>query len=405
LGAFGAVGVINTVISAFKALQEWLNKDTEKAKKLREELSVKSQAAEVKALSESYKELNESIQAVSNARSRDNELFDEEVKLRREAEDAASAAAEANELAAVDPNATDADKQRESIRSRYQADRARKAADRKRTDVVIRRQKYNQEAEDANSAADQIESSLSADDKAILRARTRASTLSALSTMRNEKDGTWYNPNKRTEDGDAERDRLRKEAENAKKEVERLEAEKKAKEKQISDLRARATHAGKMSDVLFQAIGTADVERSTVTVNQNAGDAVIRAKDEREAAKLADAEAAKQALTRQKADIQAKIAAEQAKKDAANKSVYDAQGNYDLSRANGASRSSQAGSFNALQSAQNAAQNVNFAADKAITALTETLKNVEARLKAAQSYLESQSKQQRNAWSEAPSGS
>ena len=57
-----------------------------------------------------------------------------------------------------------------------------------------------------------------------------------------------------------------------------------------------------------------------------------------------------------------------------------------------------------LQQAQNAAQNVNFAADSAINALTKTLQAVEARLKAAQAHLEAQSKQQRNAWSESPPG-
>lgn len=51
-----------------------------------------------------------------------------------------------------------------------------------------------------------------------------------------------------------------------------------------------------------------------------------------------------------------------------------------------------------------AAQNVNHAADSAIAALTETLRSVESRLKAAQSFLQNQSKRQRNAWSEAPAG-
>ena len=54
--------------------------------------------------------------------------------------------------------------------------------------------------------------------------------------------------------------------------------------------------------------------------------------------------------------------------------------------------------------AQQAADGVNRETDAALKTLTETLKSVESRLKAAQSFLESQSKQQRNAWSEAPSG-
>ena len=91
------------------------------------------------------------------------------------------------------------------------------------------------------------------------------------------------------------------------------------------------------------------------------------------------------------------------RKNAANYSVFQAQGSYDAARLGG-SRSAQSSALADLQQAQSAAQNVNFAADSAINALTKTLQAVEARLKAAQAHLEAQSKQQRNAWSESPPG-
>jgi len=43
--------------------------------------------------------------------------------------------------------------------------------------------------------------------------------------------------------------------------------------------------------------------------------------------------------------------------------------------------------------------------DGTIKSLTETLKSVETRLKAAQNFMESQSKQTRFAWSEQPAAS
>ena len=67
-------------------------------------------------------------------------------------------------------------------------------------------------------------------------------------------------------------------------------------------------------------------------------------------------------------------------------------------------RRGQAAASAALREAQLTAQNVNHEADSAINALTETLKSVETRLKAAQSAIQNASKQQSYAWSESPSG-
>lgn len=283
---FGWLAIITSVVGAVKDWHKSLQETKEKAKELRREMEMKAAASQIKEIAAAYKDLTEAIKETAEARQRDQEVFDEEVKVRREAEDAELSAAEADALAAVDPNAADADKQKERIRNSFASKKERLAADRKKEDVVLRRQKLQGVADAATSAADQLEATLSADDKAILRARTRAGTLEKLSTMRNDKDGTWYNPKKRTEEGDAEREKQKKDAEKAREEVKKLEADRKAKEKQIADLRAQADQALKISNVIGKSISTAELERETATVKEDTTLAADAASDAKKRAQI-----------------------------------------------------------------------------------------------------------------------
>lgn len=407
---FGIVGLLTPIINLFKSWHEKAKKTEEAARNLRKEMEMKSAAAQVKEIAAAYKELTDAINETSQARQRDQEVFDEEVRVRREAEDAEMAADLADALAAVDPNAEDADKQKQRINERFDAKKKRLAADRKKEDVVLRRQKLEGEAEDATNAADKLEGTLAADDKAILRARTKASTLEALSKMKNDKDGTWWSPNKKTEEGNAVREQQRKEAEQAREEVKRLEADKKAKEKQIKDLRDSAAHSRKIRDVIGRSIDTAELERENVNVEEDTTIAANKAADKKEAdkkakeqAKLDDAKKAEVLLQAEKDRIQDEIAKRQSDKDAMGKYVADAEGDYETAKLGG-NKSSQKAAYEKLQNLQQTAQNVNHEADSAINALTETLRSVETRLKAAQSAIQNASKQQSYAWSESPSG-
>ena len=399
----GALGV-------FKSWHEEAKKTEEVARNLRKEMEMKSAAAQVKEIAAAYKELTDAINETKEARQRDQEVFDEEVRVRREAEDAEMAADLADALAAVDPNAEDADKQKQRINERFDAKKKRLAADRKKEDVVLRRQKLEGEAEDATLAADKLEGTLGADDKAILRARTRASTLEALSKMKNDKDGTWWSPNKKTEEGNAVREQQRKEAEQAREEVKRLEADKKSKEKQIKDLRDSAAHSRKIRDVIGRSIDTAELERENVNVEEDTTIAANKAADKKEAdkkakeqAKLDDAKKAEVLLQAEKSRIEALIADRQSDKDAMGKYVADAEGDYETAKLRGNKRSQKA-AYDNLHKLQETALNVNHEADSAINALTETLRSVETRLKAAQSAIKQSSKQQSYAWAESPSG-
>lgn len=388
---FGIIGLLTPIINLFKSWHEEAKKTEEAARNLRKEMEMKSAAAQVKEIAAAYKELTDAINETKEARQRDQEVFDEEVRVRREAEDAEMAADLADALAAVDPNAEDADKQKQRINERFDAKRKRLAADRKKEDVVLRRQKLEGDAEDATNAADKLEGTLAADDKAILRARRRASTLDALSKLKNDKDGTWWSPNKKTEEGNAVREQQRKEAEQAREEVKRLEADKKSKEKQIKDLRDSAARSRKIRDVIGRSIDTAELERENVNVEEDTTIAANKAADKKEADKKAkekkekdDAYKAMQLLNAEKIRIQDQIAERQSDKDAMGKYVADAEGDYETAKLSGNKRQ-QKSAYERLQNLQQTAQNVNHIADSAINALNETLKEIERKFNAAAS--------------------
>jgi len=404
------IAAIAELVAKFREWRKEAKGVTEQTKELQKAASDKAAAAAIRAVTEEYKALGAAIDETNRKKAREKELFDEQLRVRREAEDAAIDAEEAEALAAVDPNAENADKQRSAIRDRFSAERARRNSDRKLHDVVNRRADLERQAAGASSAADALEGSLSSDDSVISRTRLRANTLEALSREHNDKDGTWWDPRRRTAAGDEERERQRKEAEALRAEVKRLEADRKAKERQIAELREQAAHATAMHDALGTAISTAERHRSTTLVRNGTAEGIRAAEAQKDAEKTREAErlqasalAARQSLSAERDSIKERLADEQAKKDAAGLAVYQAQGAYDAARLAGRQGAIKS-AHGQLQAATVAAQNVDHAADTAINALVEALNGVEQRLKAASSYLEKTGKQQRAAWEEAPAG-
>ena len=410
LMGFGVVGLLMPIVNLFKSWHDEAKKTEEAARNLRKELEMKAAAAQVKEVASAYKELTDAINETKEARLQDQQVFDEEVRVRREAEDAEMAADEADALAAVDPNAEDADKQKQRIRETFGAKRKRLAADRKKEDVVLRRQKLQGEADAATAAADKIEESLGADDKAILRTKIRANTLDALSKERNEKDGTWYNPRKKTEEGNAVREQQRKEAEQAREEVKRLEADKKAKEKQIAALRAQASTANKIRNVIGKSIDTAELERENVNVEEDTQAAANAASDKKEADKKAkerkeydDAKQAIELLKQEKAELESRKNAAQANKDRANRIAFNAEGDYETAKRDG-SRSEQASKGAVFQNAKRYAQDVSHEADKTINSVNTTLSSIASKLRQFQHVVENFEKRASASQAESPSG-
>lgn len=429
LSGVGAVAFAETVAAGLGKIRESFGRSRKEAEAYAAAQERAARAEDVERLAKAYEALEESIAGAAAARAHGNEVADIELRNARALEDAMDELAEQRELAAVDPDGAAAEEERAEIRARHAMRRADAAGRRGMDDAARESRRLREGAAAGRRDADAVEASTAEDDRLIADARARARAADAASVGRNGEDvgGFWsafgHNARNivrldwgrvgeaRTEAGDAERARAAEEAERAKAEAKALEGRRAAKLERARRLREDAARAEEKADALDGAERALEARADAARLRdaQALGDAE-RAADRRRGeaaaadAKVGDAKRARELLAGQRADIQARIAAERERKDAANLSVYMAQGDYDAARLGG-SRRAQQSALGSLQAAQGAAQDVNHAADRAIAALTETLRSVENRLKAAQSFLESQSKQQRNAWAEAPAGS
>ena len=211
-----------------------------------------------------------------------------------------------------------------------------------------------------------------------------------------------------TAEGDQARQSAAKRAADLELRVAELEEEVRKSEERAASLRTDAGRLRERRDAMGGALEAADIEGRNAMSSARASETEAsrslakKHKDiQAEADKNAAAIAASENLARSQADLQSRIAAEQAKKDAAGQAVYRAQNAVDLARANG----QPIGPLVAdLQSATSAANDVNFAADKAISALTETLKRVEAQLKAASDHIKRSSSVTQYAWEDGNAG-
>lgn len=428
LAGFGVIGAITGVVSVVEKIRD----SFKSAKREAEEFEKSAKAEEVKksidALAESYKALTDSIAKANAERQHENEIDDIKLKNARDLKDAQIDLDEQQELAAVDDNAADAEEQRNVIKARYSEQRRALAASRNRENGIIERDRLRRDATAKESEAKKIEDSLRGDDEAISAARARRNAAADESVSENEDDarGFWSMAaqnfksivtldwakvgDTRTSAGDKIRAEAAQRMKAEDEIIKQLEGNRAAKVRRSEDLKNAAKKENEKADALSGQVEADELRQqlsqaSSAEENRRAQAALDKnhAEQAAEAAKIADAEKARALLSVQKQNLQAQIAAQQQKKDAAAFQVYNAQGTMDAARLGG-NRGTQQSAFANLQAAQDAAQNVNHAADTAINALTATLKNVEARLKAAQNFLESQSKQQRNAWSEAPAG-
>lgn len=322
---FGVVGIVMNVVNVFKALHDWINKDTKAAQELRKEMATKAAAEQIERVAEAYKKVAEAIKEAARERQRGNELLAEELRISREAEDAKLDLAEQRELEGVDETSETAEEEKGRISARYAAIRGERTASRHKEDVAFEIQRQRDQAEAATKAADEIEATFENDENAIRRKRIEARTQEALSKERNEKDGTWYNRNKRTEEGDAVRAQQKEKAESARKEAETLQKELDRKKKEVEELRRAAQTARKRGDLLWTSYDTAETRQQTTAIQAKRvtgqADRAYAVKEAEIAA--AEAQRAKDsafiaAAPSRRAEIQSKI-------DAANQRLGTAQ--------------------------------------------------------------------------------
>ena len=439
LTGFGIGGLVMAVVGGISKISSSFNhaqKQAEEFQKIQDNLNREKAIA---ALAADYQKLTEAINASAAAQNHQLELIDQEVINRRRLRDAKLEAAREDEIAKLDENASDYAEQLDRIEKKYARLKAAHANSDAIENLVLERQKQEQKADQTLAQAE-------AQDKAtkVLAARRRNlqgkkwnAELDAIQLNDEDKTGAGSIVGKtlgqlftgdwgrmadaKTSEGDAIRRQAAEQAAQYDLEIQKLDAEIAASKAKAEELRKEAGRirekAGKNDD-LIEAVTIEGETSQKVAKRQEVSsaaklkkkhddEAAAKAKKEAEEkaheAKIADAEAAKAALSSKREELLSKIREEEAKKETAALNVYEAQGSFETARLSGNNKA-QLAAHTSLKEAQNAAQNVNVAADSAIIALTETLKGVEARLKAAQSFLERSSKQQHNAWSEAPAG-
>ena len=439
LTGFGIGGLVMAVVGGISKISSSFNhaqKQAEEFQKIQDNLNREKAIA---ALANDYQKLTEAINASAAAQNHQLELIDQEVSNRRRLRDAKLEAAREDEIAKLDENASDYAEQLDRIEKKYARLKAAHANSDAVENLVLERQKQEQKADQTLAQAE-------AQDKAteVLAARRRSlqgkkwnAEIDAIQLNDEDKTGAGSIVGKtlgqlftgdwgrmaeaKTSEGDAIRRQAAERAAQYELELQKIDAEIAASKAKAEELRKEAGRirekAGK-NDALIEAVeiegetsrkATRRAEASSQAKLKKKHDDAEAAKAEEEAkakeheAKIADAEAAKAALAKKRTELLASIEAEQAKKDAASLNVYNARGTYETAKLSGDGRQ-QLAAHQSLKQAQDAAQNVNVAADSAINALTDTLRSVEARLKAAQNFLERNSKQQQNAWSETPAG-
>ena len=426
LAGFGLVGVVTSIAGAVSKIRDSFKESTKEAKEFEKAAEAKAVQASVDALAESYRQLTAAIGRANEARRHEQEIDDIKLKNRRDTEDAALDLAEQKELAGIDANDPAAAEARAEIQARYQAERSKRQAERAKFDGIRERESLRSDAAAGRKEADAIDASLKDDDAAIAAAKRRRDEKRAASVNENEADdqGVWSNfasnvrkivtlnwgkiGDNRTEEGDARRAEAQKEADAEEERIRQLEQSRAEKARRAEELRTGAARKEEKADALGGSVEAQELRiESTSLANRQAIAAAERATVKKDAdtkaekEKYADAMTSQEMLAREKADIQSRLAELQARKDAAGMAVYQAQNSYDASKLGG-NRAAQQSAFDNLQSARDAALEVDAAVDGTIKSLTETLKSVETRLKAAQNFMESQSKQTRFAWSEQP---
>lgn len=420
LSGFGFIGIFTMAVGVVDKLKSSLGASKEEAKKFAEESRKAADTARIEKLADAWKKLEDQISSTSAAQSRANELEDMQRDNARKLEDDQAELAKQKELAALDPSDPLYEKKKAQIEARYGAAAAKRSVSRRQEDANIAADRAGNEAAAMSTEAMKRSLALTDERAELERLKRERSGAVEASTADNHADtqgvgGAFLNNIKnilsldwgkvgdmRTDEGDAIREDAKNRADELEKQIKDKEAQIAAQERKISELQSGAGHLTQKATLHRGAAFGAETAMETASL---AGSTAVSAADKAitdEQTRIADAHRARAALTAQQAQLKAQIAAAQGRKDAAGLAVFNAQGAVDLAAANGGK--GLAGAQGALNEAKSTALEVSHSADRTIAALTKTLKDVESRLKAAQTAIESQSKQTRYAWSEAPAG-
>jgi len=429
LAGFGAANALIGIIDAVKTIRESFSAAKKEAEEFAKAADAKKVQESIDALAKSYGDLTESITKSNEASQSEKKIEDIKLKNRRDLEDANIDLAEQRELAAIDENDPAAAEAKAEIQATYKAKRDRIAIQRGEYDGVRERDELRSSALTDRKNADRIEEAAKATDAEIKKAEQRRNEHLAKSVSTNKEDYTgfwsmlganakrtfsldWGKINdERSEKGNEIRKKEQEAADAEEARIKSLKDDAEAKRKSAEALRTSATQKEKEADALGGSVEVQQVKEQVVKLQgKSAVAAAVRAtdkKDKEEAdkqAKLEDAKMASVALQEEKSRTEIVIASAQFRKAEAARSVATASDNLETAKLRGNRKSQQAAQAELVR-AKEAAQNVNFEADRTITALNATLTEINGKLKMTESILNRNKQQQNYNLAESAAGS
>lgn len=425
---FGVVGLFAGAAAAIAKIKDSFNAAAKEAEAFRKIQNDLAQAKALNALVQGYERLKEAVSSAAAAQQHSLDMIDQGVANRRRLDAAKLERDKQAALAGLDPEAEDYAERKAAIEADFAARSASMGASNAKEDVVLSRQKLEAQADLKDKEAEAQDAATAVIRRKLGDARRARQVAESESFELNEADktgvgsaigrtlgqlfsGDWGRmAGATTAEGDAVRRDAAKRAADLELKVQELEEALRKSEEKAASLRAEGGRIRERRDKMGELYEAAEIEgenaRGAARTGEETAQRALGKKREEIAAKeekYSDAVAAAEMLSRQEAELQSAIAAQREKKAAANLSVFEAQGAYNLATANGDRRGA-ASAAGTLHAAEAAAKDVSYEADKAIAAMTEALKDVERRLKAAQSHIENVSGRERAAWAESAGG-
>lgn len=415
LTGFGVVGIFTTLANGIGTLIKSFKQAEEDAAALDKAAQMEEAKKAVQALADHYRDLAKAMAEADTEMARMNELQEKSVQNARSLQDAQLAAAEAREIAAVDPNDPTAAEQMSVIRAKYASQRSGTSVERKKEDILREEERLRGTAGKKEKDAAAIEGTLPELDRQIAAAEGRARNARKRSNSLNDEDYghgvsqfganikrivtfDWGSVgNEESKEGDAIRAEARQEAKAAEEDVKRLKEERAKRVESAKGLRGEAAHLSISADAVHASLESIKYEREAATVaSQTASDAADRAKakaEEREKKRRAEQVAADLQHNADKnliASAPAEEARMQAEADAAQARLNEADAArsarlVDVQHRRTLGRVSDGAASREVAAAESEFKQVETEVGAVLTRLREEMKSFQAELRKAES--------------------
>lgn len=415
LAGFGVVGIFQTLANGIGTLINSFKQAEKDAAALDKAAQMEEAQKAVQALADHYRDLAKAMADADAEMARMNELQEKSVQNARSLQDAQLAAAEAREIAAVDPNDPTAAEQMSVIRAKYASQRSGTSVERKKEDILREEERLRGTAGKKEKDAAAIEGTLPELDRQIAAAEGRARNAWKRSNSLNDEDYghgvsqfganikrivtfDWGSVgNEESKEGDAIRAEARQEAKAAEEDVKRLKEERAKRVESAKGLRGEAAHLSNSADAVHASLESIKYEREAATVaSQTASDAADRAKakaEEREKKRRAEQVAADLQHNADKnliASAPAEEARMQAEADAAQARLNEADAArsarlVDVQHRRTLGRVSDGAASREVAAAESEFKQVEAEVGAVLTRLREEMKSFQAELRKAES--------------------